>query len=334
MFYLVFRQACPATVSTPRHPQGILETRGRQQRRRGAAARQQDIIDDGRPVHEQARVGEQFFERQRQGRGRGANGIDHAVAELWRGRQDLADFDAAVIGDDDGVGARAPDVSGNNERHASRGRRRHARFLRTSAVVIMTAVYPGLGVGRGAVIASISSIRRGPGAGTIPIHTDYSMVPEPYPDFALTGVGVWALEDWTEASGPTWIVPGSHLEKRGPKHGEGMNRGIPIEMPKGSVVYFTHGVWHWQGDRTEDGERVTIHSHFNRGILRGLEPKRVDPQMMHRNPPRLGEMLGEDDWFDKLDANGRDYLRAGHMARLQAFTDQQLARLRESACSQ
>ena len=179
-------------------------------------------------------------------------------------------------------------------------------------------------LGRGAVIASISAIRRGPGPGTIPLHTDYSMVPEPYPEFAMTGVGVWALEDWQVDSGPTYIVPGSHRERRGPRKGEAVDRGVPIEMPKGSVVYFTHGVWHWQGDRREPGERVTIHSHFNRGILRGLEPKRVDPQMMHRNPPRLGEMLGEDDWFDKLDANGRDYLRAGHMARLQAFTDQQL----------
>ena len=37
---------------------------------------------------------------------------------------------------------------------------------------------------------------RGPGAGVIPIHTDYAHVPEPYPEFAMTGVGVWALEDW------------------------------------------------------------------------------------------------------------------------------------------
>ena len=179
-------------------------------------------------------------------------------------------------------------------------------------------------LGRGAVIASISAIRRGPGPGTIPLHNDYSMVPEPYPEFAMTGVGVWALEDWTEASGPTWLVPGSHRERRAPRKGEKIKGGVPIEMPKGSVVYFTHGVWHWQGDRSEPGERVTIHSHFNRGILRGLEPKKIDAQMLHRNAPRLGEMLGEDDWFDKLDANGRDYLRAGHMARLQAFTDRRL----------
>jgi ectoine hydroxylase-related dioxygenase (phytanoyl-CoA dioxygenase family) len=137
---------------------------------------------------------------------------------------------------------------------------------------LMTLIDASLG--RGAVIASLSSIRRGPGAGAIPIHTDYSMVPEPYPDFAMTGVGVWALEDWTVASGPTWIVPGSHRERRGPRPGEGRDRGVPIEMPKGSVVYFTHGVWHWQGDRSDPGDRVTLHAHFNRGILRGLEPKR------------------------------------------------------------
>jgi hypothetical protein len=183
---------------------------------------------------------------------------------------------------------------------------------------LMTLIDASLG--RGACIASLSSIRRGPGPGFIPIHTDYSMVPEPYPEFAMTGVGVWALEDWTVDSGPTWIVPGSHLERRGPQKGEGMDRGVPIEMPKGSVVYFTHGVWHWQGDRVEPGERVTLHSHFNRGILRGLEPKKVDVQMMHRNPPRLGEMLGEDDWFDKLTAHGRDHVRAGYMMQLHQFT--------------
>ena len=185
---------------------------------------------------------------------------------------------------------------------------------------LMTLIDASLG--RGAVIASISAIRRGPGAGFIPMHTDYSHVPEPYPEFSLTGVGVWALEDWTVESGPTWIVPGSHKHRRPPREGEGHNAGVPIEMPKGSVVYFHHGVWHWQGDRTEPGQRVTIHSHFNRGILRSLEPKKVDTRMLYRNPPRLGEMLGEDDWFDKMSGQGRDYGRFAYMGKLQKFTEE------------
>ena len=187
--------------------------------------------------------------------------------------------------------------------------------------LMMTLVDASLG--RGAIVASFSSIKRGPGKGLIPMHTDYAHVPEPYPDFSMTGVGVWALEDWSVDSGPTWIIPGSHRRRRAPRPGESREGGIPIEMPKGSVVYFHRGVWHWQGDRSEPGDRVTLHAHFNRGILRSLEPKKVDVQMLHRNPPRLAEMLGEDDWFDKMSASGRDHLRFDYMLRLQAFTDQQ-----------
>ena len=144
----------------------------------------------------------------------------------------------------------------------------------------------------------------------------------------MTGVGVWALEDWTVASGPTWMVPGSHRRRRPPRPGEGIDEGVPIEMPKGSVVFFTEGLWHWQGDRTEPGERVTLHWHFNRGILRSLEPKKFDTQLLHRNSPRLGEMLGEDDWFDKMSPSGRDYMRLEHMRQLHAFTNWKMKAIR------
>jgi ectoine hydroxylase-related dioxygenase (phytanoyl-CoA dioxygenase family) len=197
----------------------------------------------------------------------------------------------------------------------------HGRAIERLALnpKLMTLIDASLG--RGAVIASLSCIRRGPGAGFIPIHTDYAHVPEPYPDFAMTGVGVWAFEDWTEASGPTVLVPGSQRRRRAPGRGDDPGPGVPILMPKGSVVFFTQGVWHWQGDRSADGERVTLHSHFNRGILRSLEARRIDEQMIHRNPPRLGEMLGEDDWFEKTTAEGRDYVRFDYMRRLLAFNE-------------
>jgi hypothetical protein len=117
--------------------------------------------------------------------------------------------------------------------------------------------------------------------------------------------------------------------RRPPTAADRIDGAIPVEMPKGSVVFFTQGLWHWQGDRTEPGERVTLHWHFNRGILRSLEPKKVDPQMLHRNAPRLGEMLGEDDWFDTMRGIGRDQERFAHMQQLHAFTTRQLAVLLE-----
>lgn len=183
---------------------------------------------------------------------------------------------------------------------------------------LMTLVDASLG--RGAALASHAAIVRGPGKGLFDIHDDYTDVPEPYPDYAMAGVGVWAFEDWTVESGPTWIIPGSHRKKRAPRPGDGPDGGVPAEMPKGSVVFFTQGVWHWQGDRTEPGERVSLHPHFNRGILRNVEQKAPDLQLFNRNPPRLGEMLGEDDWFDKITPTGRDYVRLEHMRQLHAFT--------------
>ena len=197
----------------------------------------------------------------------------------------------------------------------------HGRPLERLALNPMLMTLIDASLGRGAVIGSLSAIRRPAGPGFIPIHTDYSHVPEPYPAFAMTGVGVWAFEDWTEASGPTVLVPGSHRARRHPRASDDPGEGVPILMPKGSVVFFTEGVWHWQGDRTEAGERVTLHSHFNRGILRSLEARRIDEQMIYRNPPRLGEMLGEDDWFEKTTAAGRDYGRFNYMRQLLAFNE-------------
>ncbi len=192
--------------------------------------------------------------------------------------------------------------------------------------LLMTLIDASLG--RCAQVATTGALIRGPGPGNIDIHTDYVDVPEPYPDYAMSGVAVWALEDWTEASGPTWIVPKSHRMRRAPRPGEGLDRGVPIEMPKGSVVFFTQGTWHWQGARTEPGERVTLHPHFNRSILRSIDIKRPDVALLSRNPPRMGEMLGTDDGFDKMTpAGGRDYLRLEHTRQLNAFTRRKLKQI-------
>lgn len=198
----------------------------------------------------------------------------------------------------------------------------HGRAFERLALNPLLLTLIDASLGRGAVIGSLSCIRKRPGPGAIPLHTDYAHVPEPYPDFAMTGVGVWAFEDWTEASGPTVLLPNTQRLKREPRRGETIPEGVPILMPKGSVVFFTQGVWHWQGDRTDPGERITLHSHFNRGILRSLEARKIDEQMIWRNPPRLGEMLGEDDWFEKTTAEGRDYQRYAYMRELLAFTEE------------
>ena len=169
---------------------------------------------------------------------------------------------------------------------------------------------------------------RGPGAGQIDIHTDYTDIPEPYPEYALSGVAVWSLEDWTVASGPTWIVPKSHRFRRAPRPGEGLDAGVPIEMPKGSCGVFHPGGLALAGPahrarRTRD-PASPLQPRLP-ALDRSEAPGRV---LIARNPPRLGEMLGLDDGFDKLTpAGGRDYLRLEHTRQLHAFTRRKLKEL-------
>jgi len=168
----------------------------------------------------------------------------------------------------------------------------------------------------------------GPGSPAQSLHRDqwcFDFFPFP-DDVEVELSSIWAMQDFTEANGATRVIPGSQYDPASATRE--VHRSVPAEMPKGSVVFFTEGLWHWQGERREAGERVTLHWHFNRGILRSLEPKTVDPQMRHRNSPRLGEILGEDDWFDKLDGIGRDHVRFAHMQRLHSFTNRQKARLK------
>ena len=94
---------------------------------------------------------------------------------------------------DGGIGA---DDLGRAARMPQDEPRAHARI--GAEQVELLAQHPQLltlidaSLGRGAVIGSLSAIRKGPGPGTIPLHVDYAHVPEPFPEWAVTGVGVSA----------------------------------------------------------------------------------------------------------------------------------------------
>ena len=171
-------------------------------------------------------------------------------------------------------------------------------------------------VGQGMVLGAMSGTYKEKGPGAIDIHADYPLVREPYPEFGLICVACWALEDWTVDAGPTWVIPGSHLRRRGPKRGDSRDGAVPIEMPKGSVALWGNGVWHWQGDRSAPGARVAIHVTYNRVFVRQLDDFRaVDDTMYARNPPAFATLMGQDDPFGKSSYRGHDGKRFAYAAR-------------------
>jgi hypothetical protein len=169
-------------------------------------------------------------------------------------------------------------------------------------------------LGPAMVLQTVSCAMKMPGPSAVPLHTDYGAVPDPYPAFSLLGVAVWALEDWTVASGPTWIIPGSNRRRRSPTPVDSLDGGVPIEMPKGSVVFFADGVWHWQGDRTEPGSRVSLHNGYQRPFIRQVDDFSIDlDAALHRNSPVLSGLAGRDDFFDRSTYDGHDMRRLAYM---------------------
>jgi hypothetical protein len=193
---------------------------------------------------------------------------------------------------------------------------RHRMFEEVALHPLVRAAAESV-VGRGMLLGAMSGTYKETGPGAIDIHADYPLVREPYPEFGLICVACWALEDWTVAAGPTWVIPGSHLRRRGPKRGDARDGAVPIEMPKGSVALWGNGVWHWQGDRSAPGARVAIHVTYNRVFVRQLDDYRaVDEAMYARNPPAFSTLMGQDDPFGKSSYRGHDGKRFAYAGRM------------------
>lgn len=174
-------------------------------------------------------------------------------------------------------------------------------------------------LGSAMILQTVSCAMKAPGPSAVPMHADYVAVPDPYPAFALVGVAVWALDDWTVEAGPTWIIPGSQNRRRAPRQGDSLEGGLPILMPKGSVTFFTEGVWHWQGDRTAPGDRVSLHNTYQRPFMRQADDFSNIEAVLHRNSPVLSGLTGHDDYFGRSDYMGHDFKRSGYMSRKQGW---------------
>ena len=89
---------------------------------------------------------------------------------------------------------------------------------------------------------------------------------QPFPDITMCLVMIWYLTDVDENSGGTWVVPGSHKDKRnprGPSDGITVTAPIPGDMqitaPAGSVYIQDSRSWHASAIHNPSGrERIAV----------------------------------------------------------------------------
>jgi len=174
-------------------------------------------------------------------------------------------------------------------------------------------------VGRGCTLGQSLAFRKAKGIDTHHLHSDYALIPEPYPPHCLNVTTVWALEDFTETSGPTVVVPRSFKHNRFPTAGSAED-AVKVIMPKGSVALWHGATWHGAAVRDDQGDRLTLHNTYLRLYARTFDCYLdIDPAVLERNPPAVTTLCGLDDMFEKNSFNGTDrerlnYARANYSA--------------------
>lgn len=147
------------------------------------------------------------------------------------------------------------------------------------------------------------------GEDTHKLHND---PPHPVPgtrDVCFNMTTIWALEDFTETSGSTVLVPGSHKLNRQPDP-DARDKAVTITMPRGSVAVWHGASWHGAAVREDPGERLTIHNTYTRNIARTFDSYLyIDPEVVARNAPALTTLCGLDDIYEKNSYDGPDLSR-------------------------
>jgi len=152
-------------------------------------------------------------------------------------------------------------------------------------------------VGKSCMLSTCIALVKGPGAGSLGLHTDNGAlaIPAPYPAYPLLLNCTWVVTDYTKEGGALCMIPGSHSYGRGPTAGEAYAAPVAIEAPAGSLVLWNGSIWHGSFPRTLPGVRLTLVTIYTRPFVIPQERYReeVTPEILDRNPPRFAELMGK-----------------------------------------
>jgi ectoine hydroxylase-related dioxygenase (phytanoyl-CoA dioxygenase family) len=120
------------------------------------------------------------------------------------------------------------------------------------------------------LLSTLGTAVIGPNETAQAIHCDDMLYGLQRPHKHLVCNTMWALSDFTEASGATRLVPGSHAFERDPDP-RLRYETIPAEMPKGSICFVVGTCFHGGGANTTDERRWALTINYCAGSQRQQE---------------------------------------------------------------
>ena len=150
-------------------------------------------------------------------------------------------------------------------------------------------------LGRGAILSQLTSSVRRKSRGFLGLHADSSWLPAPFPAWEMMATACWVTDEFTEESGATLVIPGTHKLKRHPtaQEREACEGARPIVAPKGSLCLWDGSVWHGNYPRQIDGQRVVLHMTYARAGMAPVESySHLGADWLEGKPPELAGLLG------------------------------------------
>lgn len=97
---------------------------------------------------------------------------------------------------------------------------------------------------------------------TLGLHCDQAANPLPWGARALTANTNWCLTDYTLEGGAFAYVPGSHRSGTHPVFPQAVERAVPAEHPKGTLLVFHGALWHGAFPRRVPGMRLSVANYY------------------------------------------------------------------------
>ena len=146
-------------------------------------------------------------------------------------------------------------------------------------------------------LSSLNARAALPGHGQQRLHADWGVAVDPG-NYRVCN-SIWLIDDFTQANGPTRVVPGSHRSARLPREVMADAFGphpdeVKVLGEAGTVVIFNSHLWHG-GTRNVTGRpRRALHSYFcRRGLKQQLDQRaHARPETLARLSPAARYILG------------------------------------------